>query len=178
MSSQARKLQEMFKQLQQENEELKRMLGMRGGGAGGSGAGRSGMGALAPRSAGSGRQPSPFNGATTQMVSASMFRRLLQLPRSYWGFIAPAAACRRVFTDIPKDAGSLTVMGSTGVLMLLQVTTVHQTKAMFDLSSPASASGLHCKLLQSYVVSTGGAHGPHAVAQVFPATCCKQTVLG
>lgn len=66
-NSQARKLQEMFKALQQENEELKRHLGMRGNAAGGNSVAR--PGAPVPRGGGhSGRQMSPFNGRT-QMVS-------------------------------------------------------------------------------------------------------------
>lgn len=67
LSSQTRKLQEMFKALQQENEELKRHLGMRGNAAGGACGGRSGL--AAPRSgANTTRQVSPFRTGATQMV--------------------------------------------------------------------------------------------------------------
>lgn len=66
---QARNLQDMFKQLQQENEELKRRLHVRGS-MGAAVGGRGVMGGLHGGSgSGSGRHPSPFGGGPTQMVS-------------------------------------------------------------------------------------------------------------
>lgn len=91
VSSQARKLQEMFKAMQHEkeelrrqNEELKRQMGIRGGGAGGV-AGRSGV-APRPSGHGSGRQVSPFQGGPTQMV------RL--------GIQAAACTCRQLWNSV------------------------------------------------------------------------------
>jgi hypothetical protein len=80
MRSQTRKLQEMFKALQVEKEQLRRQYeelqqrtGMRNGGPAGGAAARAGL-ASRPSGHGSGRQVSLFQGSPvgTQMVSVNM----------------------------------------------------------------------------------------------------------
>jgi hypothetical protein len=90
LSSQTRKLQEMFKALQQEkdelrrqHEELKRHVGIRGSGAA-AGSGAAGRSGIAARAAGQGSgrqhaaQVSPFHGGAPQMVSAGLHGTGLQ----------------------------------------------------------------------------------------------------
>lgn len=101
-SSQTRKLQEMFKALQQEkdelrrqHEELKRHVGIRssGGTAGTGPAGRSG---IAGRAAGQGsgrQQASPFHGGPPQMVSTELHGAGLHCTATCWQQVHRLASC-------------------------------------------------------------------------------------